>query len=76
MSAQERFDALPSHYVHMTVEAVVENWLKGQWAVANHPTTVLNPQDGFTVTEVKIEPCYTEEQHDKYPFGRIYVRGD
>ena len=77
MSAQERFDSLPDHFVHMTVEGIVANWLVGQWAVANHPQTVLNPHAcGFVVKEVKIEPCYNDEQEKRFPHGRIYVRGE
>lgn len=55
MNAQEYFDSLPSHFVKITPEAIVRNWLVGQYAVANHPETVLNSnRKGFSITEVKI----------------------
>lgn len=63
MTAQERFDNLPNHYVPISTEAIVKHWLKGQTASANHPITPLNPGERFTIHDVKIED------------GRIYVRG-
>lgn len=70
MNAQEKFDALPSHYTHMSVEGIVQNWLVGQYCRVNHPVTVLNPDDGFMIKEVKIE------LDENLPFGRISVRGE
>lgn len=72
MSAQEEFDALPSHFVKVSVESIVYNWLAGRWAYPNHPATVCNPNGvkGFKITEVKIEP------DGDLPFGRIFVRGE
>lgn len=69
-SAQERFDALPDHWVLVDVEACVRDSLVGKIAHANHPETVLNPAERFEITEVKIE---TDED---LPFGRIFVRGE
>ncbi len=71
MNAQERFDALPDHYVQVNVEAIVKNWLIGQWAVANHPESVLNSNiDGFKIIDVEIK------HRDDHPHGSIYVRGE
>lgn len=70
MSAQERYDDLPSDWVTVDVVSAVRNSLIGKLASANHPLTCLNPEETFEIVDVKIE---NSEHHN---FGKISVRGE
>lgn len=65
LTAQERFDALPDHFVPVEAEPIIKDWLKGKLAAVNHPITPLNPSEYFTIVDVKIEEN-----------GKIFVRGE
>jgi hypothetical protein len=69
-SAWDKFQELPDQYRKMDVEAIVRNWLVGQYAVTCHPSQEDGVSVAFTITEVKIEP------DNDLPFGRIFVRGE
>jgi hypothetical protein len=69
MSAEKRFNELPSDWVTFSVKNCVVNALKGKTATAKHPITSINPKETFVITEVKIEPSYDDE------LGKVYVRG-
>jgi hypothetical protein len=62
--SQDYFDSLPEHYINVTVEAIVRNWLIGQWVVVNCPVTDDEPYRTIDVKEAKIEA------------GRIFIRGE